>query len=540
MLAEAMAEAMRASLASGAGACLNTLLHAADRAGSPAATARPALAPHMPRVFAEAARRGARGALQALLVCLPEHFEALGPEALEAAAAAGQHGAAADIRLLLSMRAGVQEPAVELPAAAAAAAARNAGLEHAASLGAGSIPDACVYIDACPSPGGVPAAAPYPKEACGTGSGGSDGSGSSGGAPCSSAGSDCSSASAAGCLARADSAVCDSEMADNGRVGGGVHGHHYQQQQEQQQQQRQRQQQQHVHPHASSGGATPPQQRVGSAAPVHPYMRRPCSTSSAGESSLSGSPANAGPAPPPPQQQPQAPRGATPGGGGGDARLRASLRRAICCDDVARAALLLTELVDATERPQGAERQQQQQQPLDAFVLDLISAAAAAGACDCAHLLLTAIGGNDDGELKSRAARALCAAAAARGRCALLRAASAHHPWVAAAMAAGGAALGRECLRAAILCAHPHTAVWVARSLPCGRGHAQAAADALLAAPAWQLRGELEALAGGGGCCGGGGGGCGLAKKRAAAAGAAPDAGALVDAFSRAWAAAAS
>jgi hypothetical protein len=107
-------------------------------------------------------------------------------------------------------------------------------------------------------------------------------------------------------------------------------------------------------------------------------------------------------------------------------------------------------------------------------------------------------------------------------------------------MAAGGAALGRECLRAAILCAHPHTAVWVARSLPCGRGHAQAAADALLAAPAWQLRGELEALAGGGGCCGGGGGGCGLAKKRAAAAGAAPDAGALVDAFSRAWAAAAS
>lgn len=104
MLSEALAAAMRCALASGCDAAFNLMLWDTERPSSPAASARAALGAHMHSVMCTAARCGARGALQALLVCLPEHTDALDSLVLDAACQAGQAATACDVELLLCIR----------------------------------------------------------------------------------------------------------------------------------------------------------------------------------------------------------------------------------------------------------------------------------------------------------------------------------------------------------------------------------------------------------------------------------------------------
>lgn len=494
MLAEALADALRCALASHADACFNGLLQHAERPGAPLALARAALAPHMRAVFCEAARRGARGALQALLVSLPEHCDLLDCSALGAAYAAGQSGMLQDIQLLLSLRVQAmgQEP---LGSAAGAAACPGAGQLQHQSSGNSSVPDIRVLIDSgscCASPGSVscashgvaapphkhPRAAPAPRSSFSS-------------IPSS---SDCCSSGASSQAGSDYGAATDTDMGDASRS-------------------RPRRTAQ-----GSSGRPAPSVQgRDGS--PVHPYMQQPPSGSASSPPTGTGAR--------PPLASVNSAAAASPA-----ARLRAALRQAVGADNVARAAQLLTELVDATEGMAAAASAAGpgEVQPLDAFIVELISAAAGAGACDCAHLLMTAIGGNDDTELKSRACRALCLSAASCGRAALLRVCVAHHAWVAGALAADGGRLGLECFRAAVLRSHPHTAVWVCRMMPGQQGQVQGALEGLLATPSWQLQRELAALdCAGAARCGGG--------AKGMHAGAVLDVKTLVGAFARAWAA---
>jgi hypothetical protein len=497
-LATALAAALRAALAAGAGAphapvagaaaCFHLLLREADRADCPLAAARPALAPHMEGLFCDAAARGARGALQALLVCLPEHDGALGPAALAAARAAGQAGAAADVELLLALRAGAGTPPAD--AAAAAAAAPAPAREACHALGApcggrargslGSSADVHVIIEAAHSLGGGSSVGAGSCCASPAGPGGAPGcalgAGGAGGAACARCGG-----ARAGSASSMSSSSADSECGgdSDGRSSLGA---------------------------ASDGGAgAMSSDDDGGCAPDPP------------------------PGPPPPRPPP--------------CRVRAGLREAVAADDVVRAARLLTELVDggpgsAEPGPDGGGVDATAQ-PLDAFILDLVTIAAAAGTCDCAHLLMTAIGSNDDEELKGRACRALALAAAAAGRAGLLRVAAAHHGFFAAALAGAGGALAREAARAAALRGHPHTAVWLARRARGGGGAAGDAAaradiEALARLPAWQLQQEAASLA----LAAAAAGAPAPPAAKSAPPPAPPDARALVDAFNAAWAAA--
>lgn len=487
MLAEAMSNAMRCAIACGADTCLNTLLRSVIDPETPAAAARAELAPHMHAVFCEAARCSARGALQSLLVCLPEHCDALDFTVLEAAQEAGQVAAAADIKMLLAMRAqAVGQEEAQMPMEPVPLCA---------------LPDACVFIDStsaggfcCASPTstlcgmGSPAAPPAPGSSCSS-------------MPSStSAIIECCSSATSSSAGSDIGAIGDMDATDSGQA---THVSR------------------HKHHHGKAGGASWAQ---------HPYMTRP---NSGGSPKSLTAPMPETPCPPVPHRTasgngtlrpplvPDSACAAASAPASRECRLRAALRQAVALDNVTRAAQLLTELVDASERLEAAPCvTQQPMQALDAFIIDLITEAAAAGACDCAHLLMTAVGSNEDQQLKMLAARALCLPAAATGRCALLRVCTAHHPWLATAMAAGGAALMLECLRAAMLRAHPHTAVWVARQLP-APGLVQAAMEALVSTPAWQLQQEAAAL--------------GFGSKGPAAR---PDATCLVGVFKRAWASA--
>ncbi|GBF87668.1 hypothetical protein Rsub_00379 [Raphidocelis subcapitata] len=505
MLAAALADGMRAALASGAAPCFHRLLRAAGEgeSGSPAAAARAALAPHMGALFADAAGRGARGALQALLVCLPEHCDALDARALDAARAAGQADAAAEIELLLALRlqaggGGADGCARDVAAKAAQCAAAPAPAPLCGGGGGGggsaaSSPDVRVVIDQCwgdraAAPRSSLAAATRCGPACCGGRGASLVSVGS-----SSAGSDCSCGTAGAGAGAADCSVA--MAADCGQQ----------------------------YANRSAG-------RCADGWPRHPYMQ-PCAAVTAAPPAAPASPrapAGGGRAPPPP---------AAPACG-----LREALRAAVAADDVARAAALLTELVEAPAARLGGSANRGRgpsaaaaaaaadEGPLDAFILHLVTISAAAGTCDCAHLLASAVGSNDDAELKTAAAEALCIAAAASGRCGLLRLSAAHHRWLRAALAADGGALARRAIRAAVLRGHPHTAVWLARGLA-DQGLVAPTVEALLSTPPEALRGELSsldrALAVAGSCCG-----------AEAEAPAAPDAPSLVAAFAEAWAAA--
>jgi hypothetical protein len=122
-------------------AALDLLLKALTSSSAPAAVARPLLAPQMPSIFDQAASSGNTSALQLLLLMLPEHFEALGVSALEAALSEGHADAAAMIRSLLAMQCGGPDAA----AAAGLTPEGNTGLARA-SL-AGAYKAACVRGD---------------------------------------------------------------------------------------------------------------------------------------------------------------------------------------------------------------------------------------------------------------------------------------------------------------------------------------------------------------------------------------------------------
>jgi hypothetical protein len=486
MLAAALAAALRAALAAtgpGGPACFNLLLREADQAASPLAAARSELAPHVEGLFCEAAARGARGALQALLVCLPEHDAGLGPTALAAARAAGQAGAAADIELLLALRraaAGDEDgpcrewAAGALPAAAAGARPLPAPLCGAhGSGGLGSAADVHVIIEAsggsCSSGGGggpcvpgsccaSPASAAGVPAASGTG------------APAGASSPRTRRCACCGAGGRASASSMSSSSSDSDCGGGAV----------------------------SDGSG---------AAPMVSDDAAPARDDSMGV----------------PDQPPPRPA----------CRVRTGLRDAVAADDVVRAAQLLTELVGAS----GAGGSLDGEQPLDAFILDLVTISAAAGTCDCAHLLLTAVGSSDDEELKAQACRALALTAAAAGRAALLRVAAAHHAFFSDALTAGGGGLARRAALAAALAGHPHTAVWFVRRAPAPAA-ARAHVQGMLSLPAWQLRHEAAALAaeaaGAGappGLAARGQRGRGHGKDAAARL----DARALVEAFDAAW-----
>jgi hypothetical protein len=119
---------------------LDTLLQHLTSTSSPIAAVRPLLAPHMRFIFDQAAQSGNAAALQLLLLMLPEHYEALGVSALEAALSEGHAEVAATLSTLLIMQG--PDPAA---AAAALSPEGNVGLAQASLHGA--YKGACVRGD---------------------------------------------------------------------------------------------------------------------------------------------------------------------------------------------------------------------------------------------------------------------------------------------------------------------------------------------------------------------------------------------------------
>ncbi|GBF87985.1 hypothetical protein Rsub_00697 [Raphidocelis subcapitata] len=450
MLADTLAGALRASLAAAAppasrAACFNSLLAALSDPSNPAAAARPALAPHARGLLVAAAEAGARGALQALLVALPEHCECLDAAALEAARARGHCDVAADIALLLQLRAPQHARGVGPEAAAAAAAA--AGPE-----------DMSVVIDT-PAPPSLGGASSWGTSSC-----------ASPLAPRHPAARKAAAAAAAaaarGAAARGSfSSVPSSCGGGGGSEWGGSS-------------------------RASSCCGYDEAGVVGELDISRPRDCRPpapAAPASPGADCWSRHPAMCGGAAAAAAKPPAAPHAPPPPSPPAGAGVCGTLLRAVRSDDVAAAARLLTRLVEEQGALPPLPAGSDSASPLEAFILDLLAAAGAAGAGDCAHLLLTAVGGNDDAALKPRAAAALLLAAASAGRGALVQAAAEAHPWVRGELAAprrganAGSPLACEVAAVALRAGHRGAAAAVAGCLPCG-APVRRAAEALIAA----------------------------------------------------------
>jgi len=119
---------------------LDLLLHSLASSSSPIAAARPLLASHMRFIFDTAAQSGNGTALQLLLFTVPEHYEALGVSALEAALSEGHADVAATIKTLLIMQGADQ-------AAAAAALSPEGSPDLAKASLHGAYKGACVRGD---------------------------------------------------------------------------------------------------------------------------------------------------------------------------------------------------------------------------------------------------------------------------------------------------------------------------------------------------------------------------------------------------------
>jgi hypothetical protein len=119
---------------------LDLLLRSLTSDSSPVAAARPLLAPHMRFIFDTAAQSGNGVVLQLLLLMLPEHYEALGVSALEAALSEGHADVAATIKTLLIMQGPDQ-------AAAAAALSPEGSPELARASLHSAFKGACVRGD---------------------------------------------------------------------------------------------------------------------------------------------------------------------------------------------------------------------------------------------------------------------------------------------------------------------------------------------------------------------------------------------------------
>lgn len=103
-VAQAVASCIRIAILKHCRPALDTLLQSLTSSSSPIAAARPLLAPHMRFIFDQAAQSGNGTGLQLLLLSLPEHYEALGVSALEAALSEGHADVAATIKTLLIMQ----------------------------------------------------------------------------------------------------------------------------------------------------------------------------------------------------------------------------------------------------------------------------------------------------------------------------------------------------------------------------------------------------------------------------------------------------
>lgn len=103
-LTQAVASCIRIAILKHCSPALDLLLRQLTSPSSPLAAARPLLAPHMRFIFDQAGLSGNGSALQLLLLMLPEHYEALGVSALEAALSEGHAEVAATIKTLLIMQ----------------------------------------------------------------------------------------------------------------------------------------------------------------------------------------------------------------------------------------------------------------------------------------------------------------------------------------------------------------------------------------------------------------------------------------------------
>lgn len=139
-LAQAVASCVRIAILRHCRPALDLLLHSLASSSSPIAAARPLLGPHMRFIFDQAGQSGNGPALQLLLLLLPEHYEALGVSALEAALSEGHADVAATIKTLLLM----QGPD---PAAAAAALSPEGDPGLAKASLSGAFKGACVRGD---------------------------------------------------------------------------------------------------------------------------------------------------------------------------------------------------------------------------------------------------------------------------------------------------------------------------------------------------------------------------------------------------------
>lgn len=373
LLAQALSDAFRAALSAptpaATGACFAALLAALGRPHTALGTAaRAALGGQMRGVFCAAAAAGARGALQALLVGLPEHCEMLDAGALAAAQRAGQDEIADEIRMLLAMRGpdatttAAEQPApsisdlrvlMEQQASGASSCGGSAVSGSAVATSWGSAASACMFpttmqmfakiCEGSDAAAAVTTPAQLPVAVCGRGAAAHTGK-RAGGSVSSFASSDGGS-SDWGSSRETSSPGCSD---DGGFVGefdlGG----------------------------ASRGIARQPQQPH---ACVHPYMQHHAAAPHAVPHAASGHPGKEG-------------------SGAFGSGLRGALLRAIQADDVATAAQLLTRLVEAYERSGASAapapsdhaarcdndtQQHPAAQPeLEALILELLSASGAA------------------------------------------------------------------------------------------------------------------------------------------------------------------